>query len=732
MSIKPVSVLDAPDIGSTGHFMALGSALTSPRSGAEPAGADGPAHERGYPRMLRTLLANLEGIVYRCRGEHQSVIEFASQGSVKITGLEPSQLMLNPSVSWESLRHPEDQLWVQEAIRSAVDECRTFDLEYRIQHTDGSTHWVWDRGVGVYDAIGRVLAIEGILHDITQRKETEQELREAERRYRGLFDNALEGIFRTTIDGRYLGANPALANIYGFDSPEELMATLHNIGCQLYVNPERRAEFMRIITARGSVSGFESQVFRKNGDVIWISENARAIFDELGVLQGYEGTVEDITDRRLYQSRIEQQANFDALTGLANRSLLQERLSQALATAAEDHQLCVVFIDLDRFKFINDSLGHQVGDRLLTTMAERLKSCMVEGDTVARLGGDEFVLLTSPVGREARRMLLERLLATITEPWHTEHGEFQVTCSIGVAVYPDDGRDVQTLLKHADTAMYRAKDSGRNNFQFFTPELNSLMTERLEVEARLRRALEHNQFELYYQPRIDLASGRMLGAEALLRLCAPGEPVMLPQRLIPVAEDTGLINPIGRWVLQSACAANKAWQTMGLPPMVISVNVSARQFRMANFVRTVDDTLKATGLAAQYLEIELTETVMHDAPELVSMLSELKRLGVQVAIDDFGTGYSSLSSLKRLPVDRLKVDRSFIEHVATDKDDAAIVRTIITLGRNLDLKIVAEGVETVQQMQFLQRHGCDEVQGYFFGRPVPMPEFEALLHNAAK
>ncbi len=721
------------NVGATGQFMALGASFGV--GAATDRGSDGTRElglrETEYLRMLKTLLANIDGIVYRCRDDVQQTLEFASQGCLAVTGYEASELLNNHAVTFGSLKHPDDQLWVAEAMHLALKERRAFDLEYRLIHAGGGVRWVWDRGIGVYDAQGTVLAIEGLVHDVTSRKEAEQGLRDAERRYRGLFDNALEGIFRTTLDGRYLGANPALANIYGFDSPDELIATLQNIGSQLYVDPERRAEFMRIITSRGSVSGFESQVYRKNGDIIWISENARVILEDDGRPQGYEGTVEDVTDRKLYQSRIEQQANFDTLTGLANRSLLQDRLRQAILTAANyNTRLAVAFIDLDRFKFINDSLGHHVGDELLKAMATRFNACVKERDTVARLGGDEFVLLlNSPGSTDEVRLVLERMLSTVTQPWSTEHGEYQVTCSIGVALYPDDGADAQTLLKHADSAMYRAKDCGRNNFQFFTREINTLMTERLEMEGKLRRALERNQFQLHYQPRVDLGTGKVLGAEALIRWHIPGEPLILPERFIALAEETGLITAIGKWVLHTACAQNKAWQDLGLPHTVVSVNVSAHQFRATNFVRSVAETLKETGLAPCYLEIELTESVMHDAPQLVAMLGELKRIGVHVAIDDFGTGYSSLSSLKRFPVDRLKVDRSFVEHIAIDPDDAAIVRTIIALGRNLGLKVVAEGVETAEQMQFLREHACDEVQGYFFSRPVPTQQFESLLRG---
>ena len=673
-------------------------------------------------RMLKTLLANVDGMVYRRRLDADWTMEFVSQGCLRVTGHQPADILFSQSVAYDDLTLADDRLWVREAIRCAVAEFRSFDLEYRIVHADGSVRWVWERGTGVIDVEGRAIALEGLIQDITKRKHAETMLREAERRYHGLFDNAIEGIFRTTVEGNYLDANPALAHIYGFESPQELMASLRDIGRQLYVDPQRRQEFMRIVKARGSVTGFESQVYRKNGDIIWISENSRLVLGEDGRPLSYEGTVEDITERRLYQTRIERQANYDTLTGLANRWLLHDRLEQALLTATSfGTRLAVAFVDLDRFKYINDSLGHHVGDELLKEVAARLLSCVRECDTVARRGGDEFVLLINGhPGPDAVQQIMERMLAAVSRPWIIEQGEFQVSCSIGVALHPEDGEDARTLLKHADSAMYRAKDSGRDNFQFFTRELNTLMTERLEMEGHLRRALERQQFVLAYQPRVDLDSGRIVAAEALLRWRIPKRGTIAPQRFIALAEETGLIVPIGKWVLQTACAQNKAWQDEGLPPIGVSVNVSARQFRQQeNLVQTVAEVLRATGLEARYLELELTESmVMHDAPQLVAMLDQLKDLGVQIAVDDFGTGYSSLSYLKRFPVDRLKIDRSFVEHIASDADDAIIVRTIIALGHNLGLKVVAEGVESDEQLRFLRSNLCDEAQGFLLGRPV--------------
>ncbi len=683
----------------------------------------------GAPATPADLLAQLDAMIYRCQPGSGQPFEYLSPASEMLTALPYQQLREGGRTAFDALIAPDDREQTCDAIANAVADGGRYQLEYRILRGDGEAIWVRERGTALDGAAGES-RIEGIIEDITARRQAEEILREAERRYHSLFDNALEGIFRTTPDGRYLDANPALARIYGFDSPQDLMTGLRDIGRQLYVDPERRDEFMRIMRARGVISDFESQVHRRDGKVIWISENARAICNESGEVKHYEGTVEDITELKNYQSRIEQQANYDALTGLANRSLLHDRLQQAILTAAGyGTRLAVLVADLDRFKLINDSLGHHVGDELLREVAQRLRACVREFDTVARIGGDEFVLILNgqeEPGTVGRRV--ERILEVVSQPWRSPHGDFHLTCSLGVALYPDDGSDAITLLKHADSAMYRAKEHGRSNVQFYTPELNRRVHERLELESSLRRALERGQFRLHYQSRVDLRSRAIVGCEALIRWELPGRGTIGPDRFIPIAEEAGLIGSIGRWVLRTACVQCRNWQNSGLPPITVSVNVSARQFRRTDFVQTVSDALAFSGLAPEYLELELTESmVMHDAEQVIATLRAIKALGVKISVDDFGTGYSSLSYLKRFPVDCLKVDGSFVQDIANDADDAAIVKTIIALGHGLGLRVVAERVENEQQLEFLQRYRCDEVQGFYFHKPLPADEFRRLL-----
>ena len=685
------------------------------------------------PRLLETLLANLDGMVYRCRDDDDWTMEFVSDGCLALTGYQPRDLLFNAAISYENITHPDDRKVVRDTIGDCLAVKRRFELEYRIVRADGAVRWVWERGVGIYNAEGGLDALEGFVQDVTARKEADQALLEAERRYRSIFENAIEGVFQSTPDGAYLAVNPALARIYGYKSPEDLIVSLRDIRHQLYVEPERRTEFMKLMAEFGSVSNFESRVYRRDGEIIWISENARAVHDDANALVFYEGTVEAITERKLYEAEIRHQATHDALTGLPNRTMLHNYLQRAIQSARQKGMLtAVVFVDLDQFKYINDSLGHQVGDELLKTVAQRLVSCVRESDMVARQGGDEFVLVLQHQPDEANiTEVLQRILNAVSRPWLAGEREFLITCSIGVSRCPTDGRDVETLLKNADLAMYKAKELGRNNFQYFARWMDTQISNRLEMLVSLRRALDRDEFRLYYQPKISMATGHIIGAEALIRWLVPEQGMVPPDRFIPFAEETGLIVPIGEWVLRTACAQNKAWQDAGLAPIPVAVNLSPRQLdqSLPEFVRQV---LAESCLAASWLELEITENVvMKDAEKTVATLNALKRLGLQISVDDFGTGYSSLSYLRRFPVDALKIDKSFVRDIALDSDSAAIVKAVISLGHILNLRVVAEGVEDEEQYRFLLKNGCDEVQGYYFGKPVPAEDFTLRLRQEA-
>jgi diguanylate cyclase (GGDEF)-like protein len=403
--------------------------------------------------------------------------------------------------------------------------------------------------------------------------------------------------------------------------------------------------------------------------------------------------------------------------------------------------MAVVFIDLDNFKFVNDSLGHGVGDKLLKGMAERLRAVLREGDTVARLGGDEFVvILNDQTSEEVIFRAMQRITHELSQPMNIDGHDLAVTCSAGISLCPQDGDDVETLLRNADAAMYRAKDHGRNNFQFYTSEMNERISERVVLENALRRALDRGEFLLHYQPKMHLQvkGGGLAGAEALVRWNHPEWGLLRPERFIPLAEETGLIVKIGEWVLREACRQTRAWLDRGLKPGLVSVNLSARQFRQEGLVRVVSRILEETRLDPRHLEIELTESmVMHNVPSAVATLHGLKSLGVQLSVDDFGTGYSSLAYLKDFPIDTLKIDRSFVRQIgsaegAGAEDDGVIARAVIQLGHALHLKVIAEGVETDAQVRFLRRHGCDEAQGFFYGEPLPPEGFAGLLEKAKR
>ncbi|MCK6258757.1 EAL domain-containing protein [Fictibacillus sp. KIGAM418] len=581
-------------------------------------------------------------------------------------------------------------------------------------------------GIGMLFVLGLVF----ISLFIDQRFESQ--VLKSERKFRSVIESANDAIILASSEGIIISWNQGAQHIFGFEKSEvigqnlqmiipERFRTAHQQGMERYLETNKPYVIGKTVELEGR---------RKDGCEFPIELSLAAWTEENETY--FSSIIRDITDRKKAEQKINQMVYRDSLTGLPNRLLLMDRMEKALEYAEMNQQMIgMMFIDLDRFKIINDTLGHVTGDQLLIETAKRLEGCTDKTDTVSRQGGDEFLVLLPNTASGEITQKAARILQAFSDPIVIDEQELYITPSIGISVYPSDGKDKETLIKNADTAMYRVKEDGKNHFQFYTPGMNEAQSRKIRLEIGLRRGLKNGEFTVYYQPQFNIHSDELVGVEALLRWEHPEFGNISPAEFIPLAEESGLIVPLGEWVLYEACRQNKAWQEAGYPFIRVAVNVSSRQFQQTSLVEAIRRTLEETGLDPQYLELELTESIIQDSKHAISMMNNLKAMGVHLSIDDFGTGYSSLSYLKLFPIDSLKIDRSFTSNIFADTKDMALVSTIIAMAHNLELKVIAEGVETQEQLQFLQQGLCNEAQGYLFSRPISPEEIAVIFDDKA-
>lgn len=649
------------------------------------------------------------------------LVDYVSPRVEQITGFAPSQWLQTPGL-WLARVHPEDRERAFQAQEHLAQE-GIVAHEYRWQHADGSYRWIYDQVVRTAGAQGEGPVLVGAWLDVTDRLQAQEQLRLTAQ----VFESSHEGILITDADNRMVSVNRALTAITGYDK-EELLGR----NPAMFSSGRQSSDFFKTMWQALRADGhWQGEVWNRRKDGViypeWLSVST--IRDAQGQITHHIGIVADLSRMKDAEEKIRFLSNFDPLTGLCNRVLLQDRASLALAAARRAQtKVALMYLDLDRFKNINDSLGHAMGDRVLQQLAERLKTHLHPDDTICRPGGDEFILLLPNTDAQGAAHVAERALALVREPMQLDGQRLSLSASVGLALYPDNGEDLERLSQCADAALFRAKQKGRNSFQFFTQQMHDRAYEMLVVENDLHRALENNEFELYYQSQADAHSLAVIGVEALLRWRHPEWGMVSPARFIPVAEESGQIRAIGDWVLHAAVQQNAMWRAQGLPVVPVAINLSMAQFRDQGLPQAVASALSRSGIEPALLELELTESIaMEDSDFTIAMVERLRQLGVGLSIDDFGTGYSSLSYLKRFKLDKLKIDQSFVRDLPRNPDDRAIVTGIVGLAHSLGFRTIAEGVETREQLDILRTLECDEFQGYYFSKPVPAEEFASLL-----
>ncbi|MBU1216736.1 EAL domain-containing protein [bacterium] len=630
---------------------------------------------------------------------------------------------------WEKLIHPDDWARMDHYFKSEViTQKKPFNQEYRIiRQNDSSERWVHGLGKLEFDADGKLLRMIGTIQDITERKLSSNSLQKLSL----AVEQSPNSIVITDINGNIEYVNKMFTTVTGY-SFDEAIGQNPKILKSDETLPSIYNEMWTHLTS-GKIWNGELINRKKDGTTYIESATISPVKQKDGTITNYVAIKEDITQKKKAEARIENLAHFDQLTGLPNRIMLNDRITYLLNMAQRNNEpLSVMFLDLDHFKNINDTLGHTAGDQLLIAVAKRIKMAIRDEDTVSRLGGDEFILLFPDTDANTAMHIATKLIEAVSKPSIIENHELTITPSIGIAVYPNDGADFETLLKNADTAMYQVKNDSRNSFNFFTQEMQQHLARNLQLVNAMRQALKRKELELYYQPQISIEDGHIIGAEALLRWNHPELGMISPAEFIPIAEDSGQIIEIGEWVLRSAAFQMKQWLDEGFGPMIIAVNISAVQFRQTNLTQLITNILNETKLPSQYLELELTEAVtMSDPKVAIDVMNTLHGQGIRMSIDDFGTGYSSLSYLKQFKVYKLKIDQSFIRNITDDSEDRAIVSAIIDMANNLGLRTIAEGVETSEQLSFLRLHGCNEVQGYYFSKPLRAKEFLKFIKRNA-
>ena len=678
--------------------------------------------------MYEALLESIERVAYRLNLV-TGRFEYISGAAASLFGLDPEKVRFAGMELVGRHMLPGDyqaaMARISEVAAAHPGQQVSLVVQYRLVGANGQVRHCHDSMTLEVNAKGKATAVFGVAVDVSERVQIEAALHEKELQFRTTMEAAQVGIF-VLQEGRFRYVNPFMIKLFGY-AEEELV---NQQGLLDLIVTDQRAmvrEQIRQREAGEPGKPYEAMALRQDGSELPVMI--------VGSPMTYEGrpasvgTLLDISARKDAERRARDLADFDPLTGLPNRRLLSDRFTQLVSSTERDGSgLALIFLDLDHFKRVNDSLGHSVGDELLCAVAKRLLTVVRTVDILARLGGDEFIIALPGIRASVAAEVACRLIDVCAAPFVVGGHDLTITPSLGISLCPVDGRDFDTLLRNADAAMYKAKEAGRNAFRFYSSEMNMATLKHLLMESGLRRGLGAREFVLHYQPLVHVESGAIIGVEALIRWQNPEFGLVPPDQFIHVAEDIGLINPIGDWVLREACRQLRAWQDAGLPTLMVAVNVSPIQFRQAGFVDTVASALAASGLDARFLELELTErTVMQDAEQTLDTLLTLNRMGVELAVDDFGTGYSSLAYLKRFPVGKLKIDRSFIRDLEVDLDDRAITSTILSMGRGLRLEVLAEGVETKEQYEILRGMGCELVQGYHFSRPLPPDQFVTFL-----